>query len=129
MKKITESFFNKEISGLDINKGLERYDSDKKIYLKLLRSYAVNVGAMLGDIENVSEETLANYKIKVHSIKGISLDIFAQKIGNDAKALEEAAKVNDFEFINKNNPIFIEAARKLVIDIEDMISSCMGKNI
>jgi len=59
--------------------------------------------------------------IKVHGIKGTSFDINADQIGAQAKKLEDAAKNHDFDFINKNNPVFIDEAWKLVTDIEELL--------
>ncbi|MCL2805827.1 MAG: transporter substrate-binding domain-containing protein [Treponema sp.] len=119
---------NREIAGLDINKGLERYEGDEKTYLKVLRSYAASVRSMLSVVEEVSEETLEIYKIKVHGIKGTSLDICAELTGKDAKALEEAAKSGDFGYIKKHNPAFLENTKKLVLDIDDLLNCIEAEN-
>jgi hypothetical protein len=119
---------NKEVTGLDMLKGIQQYNGDEKIYLKVLRSYAASVRSMLGAIETVSEDTLDGYKIKVHGIKGASLDIFAGPIGESARNLEEAAINGDLSYINQHNPAFIELARKLVNDLEDMLSDINDAN-
>ena len=119
---------NREIAGLDMAKGLEQFNGDEKTYLKLLRSYTVSIRSMLDEIETVSKEKIDNYKIKVHGIKGTSLDIFAEQVGKDAAELEKAAKAGDIDYINSNNPAFLEAARKLVSDIEDLISNVDAEN-
>jgi len=133
-------FKDKTVEGLDITKGLARYSFDEKMYLKVLRSYAASVRAMLGAVEKTGEEQrmsggrrlsdgqLNDYRIKVHGIKGTSLDIFADGIGTAAKDLEEAAKTEDYSFIEKNNPSFMEKAWKMVSDIEDMISRIEAEN-
>ena len=125
--------FDKEIDGLDIVKGLERYNGDERMYLKLLRSYADNVRSMLDVIENFSgddlpENGLNNYRIKVHGIKGISLDIYAEQIGKEAAGLEEAAKAADLIYIENNNGAFTEKARKIAADIDAMLSSMDAEN-
>ncbi|MCL2443433.1 MAG: ATP-binding protein [Treponema sp.] len=119
---------DKEITGLNIVKGLQRYGCDDKTYLRVLRSYAASVRSMLGVIENVNEDTLNDYKIKVHGIKGTSLDIFASQVGKSAKELEDAAKAGDFNFIEKHNTAFLEITRKLVYDIEELLSSLDAEN-
>ena len=121
-------FLNKEIAGLDITKGLEQFNGEEKTYLKLLRSYASSVGSMLDAIETVNEDKINDYKIKVHGIKGTSLDIFAEQVGKDARDLEEAAKAGNIGFINNNNPTFLKTARKLVSDIWDLISKLDAEN-
>ncbi|MCL2214980.1 MAG: ATP-binding protein [Treponema sp.] len=139
--KASSSLLNTEIKGLDIIKGLERFDGDEKIYLKLLRSYAISVSSMLDEIETVCEElfssltspeteelSLSNYRVKVHGIKGTSFDIFAEQTGKDAANLENAAKTNDITFIKNNTKVFLDSSHKLVFDIEELLSKLEAEN-
>jgi signal transduction histidine kinase/HPt (histidine-containing phosphotransfer) domain-containing protein len=119
---------NKKIAGLDIIKGLERYDNDETVYIKILRSYKNSLSNMLGEIENVSEETLKNYKIKVHGIKGTSLDIFAEELGISASALEKAAGSGDLDYILNHNPAFLENGWKIAGDIDELLSALDAEN-
>ncbi|MCL2176280.1 MAG: hypothetical protein FWB73_09585, partial [Treponema sp.] len=127
-EKASSSLHAKKIDGLDIEKGLLRYEGDAEVYLRLLRSYAASVRTLLNAIGEVNKNTLDNYRIRVHGIKGTSLDVFADSIGNEAKNLEDAAKSGDLNYIQKNNPAFTEAAWKLVNDIENMISAIEDEN-
>ncbi|MCL2184993.1 MAG: ATP-binding protein [Treponema sp.] len=112
-----------EIKGLDIEKGFKRFDGNDKIFFDVLRSYAAGVSSMLDTIETVSEDTLTEYIIKVHGIKGISFDVFAQQIAEEAKNLEEAGMSGDMEFINKNHSTFMENARNLVSGIKEILTN------
>jgi CheY-like chemotaxis protein len=122
------SIKSRNISGLDLIKGLERYENNEEIYLKVLRSYSSCVSSMLEAIEEFNGENLEQYKIKVHGIKGTSLDIFAEQVGKTAQDLEEAAKNNNINFINEYNPAFLESAWKLVHDIDDMLAKIEAEN-
>ncbi|MCL2265104.1 MAG: transporter substrate-binding domain-containing protein [Treponema sp.] len=115
------SLLNNEISGLDLAKGLQRYEGNEQIYLKVLRSYAASTRSMLNAIENFSIDKLPDYKIKIHGIKGSSLDIYADKIGKEAIALDEAAKTGNIEFINEHNNEFLESAWNLVNEIDNLL--------
>ena len=119
---------NREIDGLDLAEGLERYDGDEKTYLKLLRSYTSSVRTLLDTIKTYSGDALKNYQINIHGIKGTSLDISAGQTGKKAAALEEAAKAGDIDFIAQNNPEFIESTQKLISDIEDMLEKINAEN-
>ena len=119
---------NAKIDGLDMVKGLERYEGDEKLYLKVLRSYAVNIAKMLDSIKSVCKDTLANYEIIVHGIKGASFDICAQQIGKDAKELEAAAEAGDLDYVNKHNGAFHEKTRKLISALEDMVAAIDAQN-
>ncbi|MDR2559996.1 MAG: response regulator [Oscillospiraceae bacterium] len=114
---------DREVAGLDTARGLERYSGDVKTYLKILRLFAVNTRSMLDTIEVVSEDKLNDYIITVHGIKGSSLDVFAGQVGEKAKLLEDAAKNGDLDYVTEYNPAFLEAARKLVCDIDDFVLS------
>jgi len=116
-------FFGVEIDGLDINKGIKRFDGNEKIYFDVLRSYTASVSSMLDSIETFNEENLSDYIIKVHGIKGTSFDIQAEQTAKEAKDLEDAGKAGDLEFIRANHSSFLENARNLVRCINEMISN------
>jgi len=115
-------FDSKAVEGLDIARGLERYDGAGHIYIKALRSYAASTRVMLEQIEAFSGDGLNEYKIKVHGIKGASYDINARGVGQNAEDLEEAANRGDLDFINKNHPEFLKSAFKFIGDIDAMIA-------
>ena len=119
---------SKEISGLNIPEGLLRYHNDEAMYLKVLRSYTADMGSMLNSIEVISKDKLADYEIIVHSIKGASLDIFAEQTGKTAKELEMAAKSGDFNYIEAHNAQFVEIAKKLISELENVISAIDAEN-
>ncbi|MCL2214447.1 MAG: ATP-binding protein [Treponema sp.] len=110
-----------EIAGLDIPKGLQRFGGNEAAYIDVLRSYAADVKYLLDSIEIVTEQTLKNYIISVHGIKGTSYDIFAENIAEEALKLEMQGKAGNYEFIKENNPVFIKNARNLVSGINDFL--------
>jgi len=116
-------FYGVDIPGLNITEGLKRFDGNEKVYNDVLRSYTAGVSSMLDKIETYSEDTLSDYIIRVHGIKGISFDIFADAVAEEAKKLEEAGKLKDLEFINKNHFAFLEHARNFVSSIENALSN------
>jgi len=125
---LSPRMLNKDIAGLNIAEGLHRYNDDEATYLRVLRSYTVNIGSMLRSIEAISEEKLADYEITVHGIKGASLDIFAEQIGKSAKELEMAAKAGDFSYIKAHNSEFLESVRKLISELGNVLSDIDAEN-
>jgi len=113
---------NVRFAGMDISKGLERFGGNEETYLQVLHSYVVNTRLLLESIRHVSEDKLVEYAITVHGIKGSSQGIFADMIADFAEHLEHAAKVCNFAYISRNNPIFLDAAGKFVHDLEEMLS-------
>ena len=111
----------KEIPGLRIKKGIERFGGDEDTFLKVLESYTVNSRPILERIRGVDSGNLSEYTTDVHGLKGSSRGIFAEKIGDMAEKLEESAKDGDIDFVNKNNAAFIDALYKLIADIEEIL--------
>ncbi|MDR3342597.1 MAG: response regulator [Treponema sp.] len=109
-------FKDKKIPGLDIPKGLRRYNDDEEAYLSILRSYMNNT--MLESIRDISPETRSVYAITVHGIKGSSYGISAESVGRQAEALEGAAKAGNLEFIKSHNGAFIEAVETLIQNLQ-----------
>lgn len=118
---IGEPFTSVKISGLNVKKGLKHFgDTDE--YIRILRSYTASTRSRLASLQTVNEENLSKYEISVHGIKGASNGIFADNVGKLAGALENAAVVGDLDFINENNPPFLDAAYTLVRDLEKLFN-------
>jgi HPt (histidine-containing phosphotransfer) domain-containing protein len=90
-------------SGLDVDKGLDRFEGDEESFLQVLRSYMVNTPSIIEEIRNFNGESLKNYTIAVHGIKGSSRAIGAEIIGTRAETLEKAAKQGNLDFVKANN--------------------------
>jgi CheY-like chemotaxis protein len=110
-----------QVSGIDFQKGIERFGGDKESFLQVLYSYAVNTPPLLETIKKVDRESLAGYAITVHGIKSSSRGISAEVAGSMAEALEKAAKEGNMDFVTANNAAFIEAAETLAGDLGDML--------
>ncbi|MDR0452839.1 MAG: response regulator [Treponema sp.] len=97
---------NADMEGMDFAAGLKRYGTEE-IYLRILHSYATHSPALLEKLRNLTRETLPDYAITVHGLKGASYGICANEIGKDAEELEHAAKAGDYEKVNSKNAAFI----------------------
>jgi signal transduction histidine kinase/DNA-binding response OmpR family regulator/HPt (histidine-containing phosphotransfer) domain-containing protein len=111
-QQITELIRSVQVEGLDAEKGLERFGGDGKAYLDSLRSYVVHTPLLLEAAQTA--ESLADYIITVHGIKGSSYGISANLIGQRAEQLEHAAKAGNGDFINNENEGFVEAAEEFI---------------
>jgi HPt (histidine-containing phosphotransfer) domain-containing protein len=123
-----QRFKNKEITGLDIVRGIEQYEGDEETYLRVLRSYAEAVHSRLSTIETFSADTLADYERAVHSIKGASYGIFAEQVGKDAESLEKAAKNGNLDYISEYNGAFFENTLKFVTELNNVITAIDAEN-
>jgi len=117
-----------DIEGIDILKGIHRFEDDAEFYVRVLRAYINSIHSVFDILKNVNEETIGSYKINVHGIKGTSLDICATKIGERAALLEKAATAGDIAYIKEHNPNFIETVWKLVTDLEEMLARVIDEN-
>ncbi|MCL2704475.1 MAG: hypothetical protein FWE91_12875, partial [Defluviitaleaceae bacterium] len=73
-------------------------------------------------LANVDEDNLNIYAVTIHGIKGSSRGIFAEKIGDEAEALEKAAADGVFDFVKNNNQKFIDGLQRLLADIESALT-------
>lgn len=121
-------FAGRTISGVDIPGGIKRYDDDEKTYLKILRTYVTSIRSMLDVLDSVTEETLHDYEIRVHGIKGASTNMYARQIGETAGELEEAAKNKDLTYILEHNPPFMEELHRHVLEIDNLLAEISSEN-
>ena len=126
LKKSTMQILSGGIDGMDVEKGLKRYDMNADVYLKILHSFAINARSMLKTMEIVSKSE--QYIITVHGFKGMSFDIFANEIGEKAKELEFAGKDANWEFVTANNQSFINSAYALVDRIDAVLGEISALN-
>gem|GEM_PF-3889928 len=119
-----------KIAGLDIERGIRRYDDDLKIYLQVLRSFASSILPLIEGIEDIEidKENLEDYRIKAHGIKGASFNVFADLLGKKAEELEKAATSGDLISIKSQNFGLINIARKLIGDIDIFITAADSGN-
>jgi len=128
------SVLSREITGLDIARGLEQVGGDEAAYIQILHSYVDNIRSLLLSADTGAalitgdEKQLGAYRIAVHGIKGTSYYVFANDVGRLAEALESAAAGGDFDYVNENNPAFIETAGKLIDDLDNMLSEIDAEN-
>ncbi|MCL1908347.1 MAG: ATP-binding protein [Holophagaceae bacterium] len=118
---IDRRIFGQLVPELDAHNGIDRFGGILP-YMEILQSYVTNTRPMLETINEVGQVDLRQYTARVHGIKGASQGIGAFEVGGLAAALEKAAKDEDFDFLNRNNQAFIEAAHKLLDDLEKLLN-------
>jgi PAS domain S-box-containing protein len=113
-----------EIPGVNTEKGLSLYAGSKRVYLPLLRSYVSNTPGILDKLRSVSAESLPNYVISVHGMKGTSAGIGAEIVREAALELENISRAGDLQGVLAKND-------KLIADAETLVSNIkawLGKN-
>ena len=116
------------ISGVDTEKGLSYYGNELNIYLPLLRSYVLNAPLSLERLRTVTPETMDDYIIDVHGVKGTSASIGAETTMEAALNLEKMARAGDFDGIMANNELFIKNTEIIVANVKKWLDEYDEKN-
>ena len=115
-----------EITGLNTDSGLEFCDEDMDTYLRFLNLYISDMPEVLDKMRVVSQETLFDYAISAHSIKGNSRTIGAQEASKTAMQLEKKAKSGDLAGVLSQNDAFIESIENLITNIKNWLEKNKG---
>jgi HPt (histidine-containing phosphotransfer) domain-containing protein len=108
---------NIDIPGINTTLALSLYEDDAETLIVILRSYAENVSTELERMKTLTEETLPDYAIDIHTMKGASASIGAKDLTRRAKNMERMAKNGDFAAVSELNESYIKDAETLVSDI------------
>ena len=111
-----------KIPGLNTDTGLALYGDDPEIYITVLRSYAKNTLDVIDRMKGLTEETLPDFAILVHGLKGISANIGAEEISEKAYKLEMTAKAGDYSGALPLNENLIFKTEKLCEDINSWLN-------
>jgi len=120
---------DKGVPGIKIEKGLSHFNGDKDAYLDVLRSYAKNTPPLLEASGQVDPNRLTEYATIVHGIKGSSSGICAEETAGIAKALENAALAEDYDYVAAHNESLTATARRLISDITFMLEEFDADNL
>ncbi len=111
----------KEQEILNISDGLY-FCGSPEAYLKFLNKFDNTLDKRLSEINGFySDRDLADYTIKVHALKSVFNTIGASGLGDRAKALEDAGKQEDYDFIKAHHEDFINS----VIRFGEMLSETL----
>ncbi|MDR1655028.1 MAG: response regulator [Treponema sp.] len=113
---------NTKLEGMDLAAGLNRYGAEDT-YLRVLQSYLTHTPELLERLRSLSRETLPQYAITVHGLKGASYGVCAGEIGKEAEELEFASKAGDYEKVNSKNAAFISKVETAMEGIRKLLES------
>jgi HPt (histidine-containing phosphotransfer) domain-containing protein len=109
------------IEGVDYADGLNRFGNQPAIYLRIIKSFIKNTPATLDDLAAVTSETLADYAVQIHGLKGSCYGISAMALGDEAKALEIASKGEDWDTVQRDNPTVLAHAHELITRLQELV--------
>lgn len=105
---------------LNVEEGLSSCMDDKDFYLDVLRAFVED--NVLDDLRKLYlNSEWANYRVKAHGLKSSSAYIGADELNAKAKRMEEAAKIEDVDFINLNHHRFIALYEDLLRKLIDIV--------
>jgi len=110
------------IPGIDEGIFNDLMDGDEDLYASVLSSYIDKTPAVLGKLATVSKETLADYAITVHGLKGACANICAEKARQMAHSLELKAKAGDLAGVQAENGPFFNYMEDLLPKLKDWYS-------
>jgi HPt (histidine-containing phosphotransfer) domain-containing protein len=112
------------IQGVDYADGLKRFGNQATIYLRIVKSFIQNTPVTLEELNTVTPETLDDYMVKVHGLKGSCYGISAMTLGDEAKALEFASKAYEWETVERDNPTLLSHVYELIAQLQAIVDKC-----
>jgi len=118
-----------EVDGVNTELGLSLSGGSEETYRELLDIYCLDVDSRLAFLNYPhAENNLKNFIIQVHALKSASGIIGATALPEEAKALEEAGKRGDMEFIRERVDAFHDNTAALAKRIEEALAQSTGGN-
>jgi HPt (histidine-containing phosphotransfer) domain-containing protein len=109
------------IEGVDYADGLGRFGNQPAIYLRIIKSFIKNTPATLDELVTVTEDSLGDYAVRVHGLKGSCYGISAMTVGDEAKALELASKASEWATIERDNPTLLARVNELIDQLQALV--------
>lgn len=117
---VTEILLNVDIPGMNFARGLQRFNGNAEVYVRILRTFAKSMPASLDKLRNVSTDTLPDYVTLIHGLKGSCYGVNADEAGKLAESLEIAGKKNDLAYVLDNTDAFILTIKALLLKLEEL---------
>ncbi len=112
-------------NNVNLDKSLEIF-GDMATYNEMLQTFYGEVEQKLSDITNFKEKAdMANYAIKVHSLKSDARYFGFETLGDLAYEHELQSKANNIYYVYDNFDILIDEARKVI----NVVSEYLGLEI
>jgi HPt (histidine-containing phosphotransfer) domain-containing protein/anti-sigma regulatory factor (Ser/Thr protein kinase) len=122
----------KWINGVSYEDGLRRYGGNKELYIAVLEAFVQEAPMLIAELKDMVAEWIAKalkiseingermneYRIAVHGLKSSLRNIAAAELGDEAEALELAAKADDLKFIREHHKSFLQGVNNLSLWIQ-----------
>jgi len=117
-----------EIENIDTARGIASAGGNARAYIDILKVFHKDAKRKKAEIINCLESNdLSLYAIYTHALKSACASIGAHKLSEEAKILEAAGMKHELDFIKEHNAGFLNRLKKLLADIEQVISDNAGE--
>ena len=112
-----EKTLDERFPSLNTQLGMGYCMNDEEFYLEMIETYLNEDKSKMLEQE-YEQESWKNYQIHVHALKSTSLNIGAENVSNQAKALELAAKEADYSYIREHHSQVMTEYSKLLTELK-----------
>ncbi|MDR1470698.1 MAG: response regulator [Spirochaetaceae bacterium] len=91
---------------LDMESAIQNF-VETSVFINILKKAVLNLPPMLEEIKNPTAETLKDYAVKIHGLKGAVYGIYYKEGGDIAATLEKSANEGDLDAVLALNDDFI----------------------
>jgi HPt (histidine-containing phosphotransfer) domain-containing protein len=119
-------FMANPIPGMDFADAINRMGNKPSIYLRVIKSFIASTPEVLDILAQVTLSDLADYAVRIHGIKGSLYGIGAMTAGDEARALEFAAKAANWLIVERDNPTAIAHINQLIKQLRALVQLIDG---
>ena len=102
------------LPGVDEAKFQELMDGDEDLFITVLTTFVEKTPGTLAKLANPTKETLEDYRILVHAVKGACATISAEELRLKALDLEMKAKAGDLAGVLAGNAALLKEVQEMV---------------
>ena len=111
------------IPGIDTKKGLASTMGKEDRYRRLLKIFYAEGRQKHDEIRIfVKDKDINSYRISVHGLKSTAITVGAVELGAEAAALEDAARTEDWDFINAQTDGFLARLNDVLDAIDNFLA-------
>jgi CheY-like chemotaxis protein len=113
-------FMERQIEGIDFKASFAVFGKDS--FLPVLKSFAAHTAAQLLEMAGNLRNSLPDYAIRAHGLKGACNSICAKEAAGLASELEKAAKAGDIDFVCANHGKFEKTLNTILENLKAILA-------
>jgi len=99
------------------------YDGDEDMFVTVLKTFVEKAPASIEKLANPANETLKDYAISVHALKGACASVCAEELRQKAYKLEQLSKAGDLDAVLEGNSSLINELESLIGRAKNWLNS------